>query len=427
MICDPTGGDWLEEVTFGGTGVTNCRIHPASYTAIKGHRVARRRKTRSELAALLHRVRHVFDGSPLQAVGDRLAQCLSQTEEAVTCGLLATEQTRPVGESILTCLDALPNSFGERFFFDAWLIQSVATHWSAAGPRFSSMVVPKYADTWGHLSVPMPGDDRARTHVVDVILLPGDDGLESVDLLDYPWLCHELGHNLHFRNDEFAVRFRPGLDRRLSSIRSRSVADRGAARTKSAAMIEKIRQFWTPTPTHKNWPHEIAADLTAVWTVGPSFLATVQDFLEQEHLDPYLLRQEHPPYDVRVAAMVDAAERLGWGDYAAPLREIKSAWASGSYKAGRTNELAALADVDLISACVTEALAFCHQTQLPRATPEHIETLRESLERDDGIEPGTDLLITGWLAEKHFDENAFGNWQNSIVHQIALEVMQESR
>jgi hypothetical protein len=192
-------------------------------------------------------------------------------------------------------------------------------------------------------------------------------------------------------------------------------------------MIEKIGQFWTPTRTHRNWPHEIVADLTALWTVGPAFLATVQDFLEQEHLDPYLLRQEHPPYDVRVLAMVDAAERLGWGDYAAPLRETKAAWAAGPYKAGRTNELAALADADLISACVTEALAFCHQYQLPRATPEHVETLRKSLERQDAIELGTDLLITAWLAEKHLDEDAFGGWQDSIVRQVAAEVMQESR
>ncbi|MCL4852281.1 MAG: hypothetical protein KJZ78_12980, partial [Bryobacteraceae bacterium] len=62
-----------------------------------------------------------------------------------------------------------------------------------------------------------------------------------------------------------------------------------------------------------------------------------------------------------------------------------------------------------------------------RATPEHVETLRESLERRGAIELGTDLLITAWLAEKHFDENAFGDWQDSIVRQITSEVKQESR
>jgi len=125
--------------------------------------------------------------------------------------------------------------------------------------------------------------------------------------------------------------------------------------------------------------------------------------------------------------MVDAAERLSWGDYAAPLREIKSAWASGPFKAERTNELAALADADLISACVTEALGFCHQCRLPRAPPEPVETLRKSLESHDAVELGTDLLIAAWVAERAFDENAFGNWQDSIVRQIAAEVMQESR
>jgi hypothetical protein len=38
--------------------------------------------------------------------------------------------------------------------------------------------------------------------VIDLILLPGDDRLEDVDLLAYPFLTHELGHNALFKYDK---------------------------------------------------------------------------------------------------------------------------------------------------------------------------------------------------------------------------------
>jgi hypothetical protein len=64
------------------------------------------------------------------------------------------------------------------------------------------MIVPKPSQDWGHMSLPLATYDQTATHVIDLILLPGDDRLEDVDLLAYPFLTHELGHNALFKYDK---------------------------------------------------------------------------------------------------------------------------------------------------------------------------------------------------------------------------------
>jgi hypothetical protein len=60
-------------------------------------------------------------------------------------------------------------------------------------------------------------------------------------------------------------------------------------------------------------------DVIALWTAGPAYLATFQDTLEDEELNPYQVGQSHPPYEVRANALIDASKRLGWEDAAQGL------------------------------------------------------------------------------------------------------------
>src|SRR5258708_27075845 len=88
------------------------------------------------------------------------------------------------------------------------------------------------------------------------------------------WMCHELAHNLFYYNDTlFVDSFKKTLDDFLGTLRLRAIADQGSARSKSHAMIDRIAQFWEPALTHKNWAHEMAMDIVALWTCGPAFLA----------------------------------------------------------------------------------------------------------------------------------------------------------
>ena len=63
------------------------------------------------------------------------------------------------------------------------------------------------------MSLPLATYDRTATHVIDLVLIPGDDRLEAVNLLAYPFLTHELGRNgLSKYNKVFPQSFFPVLE-----------------------------------------------------------------------------------------------------------------------------------------------------------------------------------------------------------------------
>jgi hypothetical protein len=47
----------------------------------------------------------------------------------------------------------------------------------------------------------MHSKGMVSAHVVDLIHMPGRDGLSEVDLLDHPWFVHELGHYTWLQHD----------------------------------------------------------------------------------------------------------------------------------------------------------------------------------------------------------------------------------
>ena len=136
-----------------------------------------------------------------------LMEVLVETTAAVDAGSAAPDQTRDAISYLGSLLESLPKSFGDRFAFDAALISAITEEWATGGGvAMSSMILPRYFSEWGHLTCTLP-INKTQGHTVDVILIPGEDDLASIELLDYLWLCHELGHNLHFRRDSFAEGF----------------------------------------------------------------------------------------------------------------------------------------------------------------------------------------------------------------------------
>src|SRR5712691_5868169 len=128
--------------------------------------------------------------------------------------------------------------------------------------------------------------------------------------LAYPFLTHELGHNALFKYDKvFPQSFWPVLEQVTNGLLRQSLADKGAARSRARDTVTLIRQLWSPTANHYNWAHEIAMDVIALWTTGPAYLATFHDILEDEELNPYLVGQSHPPYEIRANALIDLTFR----------------------------------------------------------------------------------------------------------------------
>jgi hypothetical protein len=360
--------------------------------------------------------------SPLTAIAEKLGQDLEEAECAWRAGSLSPDKLSELCSYVSYVINHLPQSFGQRFFFDAAMIRAIAADW-AGSLNLSLMVVPSYNATWGHRSFRMPSETGHPGHLIDIILLRGDDRLEDVNLLAYPWLTHELGHYVFFKDDSpFRGAFVPSLQKRLQSLTLSAIADRGAARLKAQAVIDELRAFWTPSPDHRDWAHELAIDLIALWTCGPAYLATFQDEVEQPRTNPYEITQDHPPYEVRRRALVVASRDLRFYNYAEGLVAVGEGWAGSNWRRARDNRFSALADAELIRDCMRAAFRFCESMKFTKWTMARLDALRTRLDDQASLELGVDLLVSARVVFQEQGEAAFNDWERKTVHRLAQEV-----
>ena len=280
------------------------------------------RRLPNRLQKALKKVQEVYGDTPLSAVGVKLAEFLSGVQAAVNADNSKSIQIETACNTVSGIIELLPQTFGKRFFFDSAVIQALADQWGRGSVKLSNMIAPRSSgsETWGHQRVIMPAGDKENAHFVDVVLFPEEDEIECINLLSYPWLCHELGHLIFFQyGEDFTNVFKAELEKEVNRLSLRAIADRGAAREKAQKVIKEVRELWTPSPDHHNWAHELAIDVVALWACGPAYLAVFQDELSKPEIDPYQIDQNHPPYEVRASAMHITSKRLGWDTYAAGL------------------------------------------------------------------------------------------------------------
>src|SRR2546430_1338369 len=123
-------------------------------------------------------------GSPLDTIAQGLKSALGLTNGAHARGELAREQLVGLSEYVTTVVRSLPRTYGDRFWFDAGLIRAMAGDWG--DPRlFSPMIIPCYEKQWGYARLPMPltelchGSSEPQSHVVELIMVPGNDDLQN--------------------------------------------------------------------------------------------------------------------------------------------------------------------------------------------------------------------------------------------------------
>ena len=140
-------------------------------------------------------------------------------------------------------LDRLPRSFGPRFLFDSALLMTLAESWN---PRLQlrRLMLPTYGAKWGYQALPLPSTDGKSAWVIDLFCFRGDEHLDSIDLLDYPWRVHELGHLLLRNNPSgFQQEFMSLLNEYMRKMRLLSLSDRTSARNKAEADLRNVAQF----------------------------------------------------------------------------------------------------------------------------------------------------------------------------------------
>jgi hypothetical protein len=361
--------------------------------------------------------------SPLKVIAEKLTEALDEAECAFKAGSLPLNKLTELATYVSHIVSQLPQSFGERFFFDSAMIRCMAEDWSGS-LTISPMIIPWYGLPWGHLSLPVPSRGGKDTHLIDVICFRGADRLGDINLLEYPWVAHELGHYVLFRDDSpFTLAFLPALQSRMRSLELLAIADRGAARVKADKTIEELRRFWTPSPDHKNWAHELAVDMIGLWTCGPAYLATFEDEVGSPQTDPYAITQDHPPYEVRLRALVGASHHLGFGKHAEGLIAISKAWARSTWCEGENNRFLGLADKDLIGDCRESAFRACESLNLRRWATSRFEAARRELVDENSMDLGVDLLLSARIVFQEQGESALDNWETSKVRRVAEYVM----
>jgi hypothetical protein len=386
--------------------------------------VARRSRDRqNQLQHQLVQVERRFQNSPLGEIGKMLAASISEVHNSAEAGSTLPEQAEKMAAYVASVLECLPDSFGDRFTFDAQLIGTLAVEYTGASVSLSKMLVPKPSETWGHQTVTMPSMDGKNAHTVDVLHLPGDDNPDDIDLLEYPFICHELGHNILFRNgDGFIAAFAEQLDAILLATKRQRLGIRGSAKQFADDTEAQVRKFWTATLDQFNWAHEIAVDVVAVWLCGPAYLAALQDVMEASDLNPFQLGQSHPPYDVRARALLDAAGQLGWSYYSGGIHALIEKWSSPARTGNRTNLHVACEDSGLVGGAVAAALNTCRSLSLPLCTAARIQAVDETLKKGEPIDFGTDLLIAAWATRRRVTPAEYEMWERSVVQRLLTDI-----
>ena len=387
-----------------------------------------RRRLSQQVGAqrILTRIQQVID-SPLEAVGHELSGAFTELQDS-NARAQATFNFASLARDFDTILDLLPRTYGQRFRFDGAMIIGSIDSLASQQLTLNPMIVPLHSNSnkWGHQSLPLPSHSKTEIKMVDFLLFPGRDDLSEVNLLSYPFLLHELGHNILFKYDEvFRVGFKQALDTITKKLALSSIADQGAARLQSQQTIDTVRTFWHPTADHKNWAHELAIDIMALWLTGPAYLAAFVDETDKPDIDPFFV-QDHPPYELRAKVLIQVGETLGWKKYCDVLNQLLVDWRTSRQTSdtSEVNRYVALSNEEIINSCITFALETCRTLQLPQCNEAVVTKLQKALGRGDIPDLGLELIITAWLVHEERGEDAYHLWQSQAIQDLQEYITQ---
>ena len=318
-------------------------------------------------------------------------------------------------EYVSKVLERVPEEFSRHFYFDAWMIQSIVQSWSNDLTPNSGMIIPTHYDEWGYERIPIPAGPT-----VSFLHIPSEVSEEIPSLLNYPWLCHELGHHLLRRRgyyDKLFSEFLPHLDRLISQLKKMSMSDRGLAKTQSQTVIKEIDAKWRDS----QWVEELAIDVIALWGCGPAYLAAFEDAHEDIE-NPFVIELTHPPVELRTYALLHAAQKLSWGKHIKELERIRQGW----YKkipASVRNKYESLRNPNLVTQCVAAALTCCKNIGIPCLKPADLNKIRLNLHQENDFSDGIELIIAAWLSYQE-NEECYQDWEEQIFNKLIDEIVQ---
>jgi hypothetical protein len=365
-----------------------------------------------------------FDGSPLAAIGQEINAQLDILEKLSGWTGLAPQSQREFIRQCHSLLHVIPaaTQISGRFWFDINMIRAISTEWTCPEPLLPGSILPRAASEWQYAGIHIPNFTPARMPRIDMIDFPRSNAAEGIDLLAYPWLYHELGHLLlALRGAAFVAAVAELLDKIVQQSAKQRLGKAPAVQRRSQDLQEKVERAWRPSPIHSDWSHEIAADIVALWSCGPAFLAAYDDSPEDKN--PYFIDKVHPPYETRSIAIIEAAKRLGWGSHVDSLTERIDEWAETDNDE-RNDVFLALGNQELVYGVLTAALDVCNALNLPRCDCATLSDLRTSLASNQSPPFGRSLILASWLIyEQHDGDSAlYHEWEAKLVNTLVQEV-----
>ncbi|MBX3176853.1 MAG: hypothetical protein KF886_05810 [Candidatus Hydrogenedentes bacterium] len=373
----------------------------------------------SQADHLLQLIGQFYDSTPLSPIGERLNEAIQ--------ALLDCRVDADLGRAftdIHRLLERLPhgNNLGDRFCFDAELIASIRDDWSGCSQYLGSMIIPKYGDEWGHHSMNLPNFKDSGLPRVDLVVFCGGDSLDCVSLLNYPWLIHELAHNLFIPQDSIGcANLTIEINRFVRGCKLRSFSASAHQQTAQNAKYDSLEKAWLGYGSGGHWLHELAADAVTVWTLGPAFLAAFIDTVENPH--PFHTNAKHPSYEMRTMSLLNLAEKLGWSSHVEEMKNLLEKW-THLYGSTVTNDYLQQRRASILDAAAIDTFNLCERLQLPLCDQSMITQVTRDFESSAKLEFNSKLLLFAWQAERSLTKSEYRDWERSALHQLTMTPMQ---
>lgn len=373
------------------------------------------------LVKLRTNVEHLSEYPHLKEIARRLLGVL----DFVSVSTSSNQEIESLIKYVETILPSLPRPQGDnsRFLFDAHVIAAFREMLERISVGFSRMILPTCGEEWSYRPVYLPSLDRAKVPRVDLISFKGETQLDDIVLLDYPWLYHELGHILIYDYwESFRTPFARVLDEVVRGLKSRSLGDSAINKRRAEATIEKLERFWGVADGPWSWAIEIGSDVFALWMCGPSFLAAFDKELDNREPNPYLISQQHPPYEIRSIGLIHAGSRLGWSKYTASLKDRVKLWKTPPFRKNRTNEYVSYANKEILYGAISSALEMCANLKIPVCDQNKVKAIGNLLQDKATIDFGTELVIAAWLVNQELGRDEYSLWEGKIVEELSKSI-----
>lgn len=334
-----------------------------------------------------------------------------------------TRDSKSIFEKFDEIINLLTKKETRRYFFDSAILGAIKQELSRVPSRanFSTNIYPSYLkNAWGHkiYSFPVKSGETYSDNFISFIFFPGTETLDNIELDDYAFIFHEIGHELqHHHKEIFIEGFKSELDSILYQENLIGLADKGALKTKNQKLIDDLRQKWSPTDNHENWASEMINDLISLWMLGPAYFYNFESYLSNHpRQNPYKIEQSHPPLALRVEAMIKAANKMGWMSETKGLRELLKDWRSSWSK--NNNQYYAMQHEKILQSCIENTLSACQKLKIPLCDRNRINRVQQDIKADDLPNIGIDMIIAAWIVKQQEGETAFLEWEKLTISRI---------